>query len=77
MPHVALVVAGAGLCAGLYAGYRWLSREVGRHGAGAARLHEMRRRTGEVGGTPKDLGRLEWDEVACVYRPARTERASS
>lgn len=55
MPHViALVVAGAGL----YAGYRWVSRVIAR-----GQQREGRRVT------PKDLGNLEYDAKAGVYRP--------
>jgi hypothetical protein len=61
MPQlVAFVVAGAGL----YAGYRWVTRELKRVGA-AARATEDRQRAGG----PRDLGALEWDEHAQVYRP--------
>lgn len=56
MPHVlALVVAGAGL----YAGYRWVSRMIAKG--------EQRAREGRV--SPKDLGTLEYDAKAGVYRP--------
>lgn len=55
MPQVlALVVAGAGL----YAGYRWVSRVIAR-----GQQREDRRVT------PKDLGNLEYDSKAGVYRP--------
>ncbi len=55
MPHViALVVAGAGL----YAGYRWVSRVIARG---------QQREAHRV--TPKDLGNLEYDAKAGVYRP--------
>lgn len=54
MPQVlALVIAGAGL----YAGYKWISRY----------LADGRRPKGRS--TPKDLGTLEYDAEARVYRP--------
>lgn len=64
MPHViVLVVAGAGL----YAGYRWLTRKA-RH---ALAERELKEQSAEGSRTPKDLGQLVWDEAAGVYRPAR------
>lgn len=68
MPHVfALVIAGAGL----YAGFKWMSRVVAS-AQEAARLREA-----ELGeavaqrgrGAPKDLGVLELDPATGVYRP--------
>ncbi len=71
MPQVALVLAGAAVCAGLYSGYKWLSREIEKQAGGARRMGaDMRCRAGEDSGAPRDLGRLEWDERAGVYRPA-------
>jgi len=68
MPQVfALMLAGAGL----YAGYRWLARQV-MHAADDARAarEDLSRRAAQAGaGLPKDLGELEWDERAGVYRP--------
>ena len=67
MPQViALVVAGAGL----YAGYRWLSREV-RRALAAADAQGLTGQAVKPARMPKDLGPLEWDEQAGVYRPAR------
>jgi hypothetical protein len=58
--------------AGLYAGYKWLSRELRRAAEAAERAREeLQRRAAEAAGGPKDLGRLEWDEKAGVYRPAQ------
>jgi len=63
-----IVIALAG--AGLYAGYRWLSREMQRGAAEAMRAHEeIARRAADATGRPRDLGTLEWDEAAGVYRP--------
>jgi hypothetical protein len=69
MPHlVALALAGAGL----YAGYRWVARQLDRVAAEAERAEtEMRRRASEITGEPLDLGNLVWDEKAGVYRPGR------
>lgn len=68
MPHVfALMIAGAGL----YAGYKWMSRVVGE-AQQAARLREAELReamTQRAHGAPKDLGTLELDPATGVYRP--------
>lgn len=54
MPHVlALVAVGAGL----YAGYRWVSRVIAKGQSDGGRV------------APKDLGTLEYDAKAGVYRP--------
>lgn len=68
MPQViALVLAGAGL----YAGYRWISREIGGALTAASEAQEeLRSQAANVSGVPKDLGTLEWDEAAGVYRPS-------
>jgi hypothetical protein len=68
MPQlIGLALAGAAL----YAGYKQLSKVL-RRAAQAAELAraELRRRAGENTSGPKDLGALEWDEKAGVYRPA-------
>ena len=67
MPQlVALILVGAGL----YAGFRWLTLELRRHAEEAARVsEEVRSRAAAAARTPKDLGALEWDERAGVYRP--------
>lgn len=49
--------------AALYAGYKWLAKGLRRARA------ELGRRGGERTGAPKDLGELEWDAKAGVYRP--------
>jgi hypothetical protein len=59
-----LVVLGL-LGAGLYAGYRLIAREVRR--AVAAAEAELASRKG----MPRDLGTLEWDAEARVYRPTK------
>jgi hypothetical protein len=68
MPHVfALLIAGAGI----YAGLKWMSR-VMSDAQQAARLREAELREAMArreGGTPKDLGTLEYDPATGVYRP--------
>ena len=59
-----LVVLGL-LGAGLYAGYRLIAREVRR--AVVAAEAELANRKG----VPRDLGTLEWDAEAGVYRPIK------
>jgi len=66
MPQViALMVAGAGL----YAGYKWISRlltdteETFRRAEAEIRRHE------ETARVPKDLGSLDYDPQSGVYRP--------
>ncbi|HXF53931.1 MAG TPA: hypothetical protein VNK52_07390 [Hyphomicrobiaceae bacterium] len=51
--------------AGLYLGYRWLAREWERS------LAADRERFRQSSRGPRDLGPLEWDEDARVYRPAK------
>ncbi len=69
MPQViALLLAGAGV----YAGYRWISREVRRALTTAQEAQEeLRRQAAGASGAPKDLGSLEWDAEAGVYRPSK------
>lgn len=72
MPQlVALMIAGAGL----YAGYKWVSKALGRHLEDAQRQTDALRRATEAGGTsaPKDLGQLEWDAAQRVYKPKSRE----
>ncbi len=67
MPQVlALIAAGAGL----YAGYKWVSRafaelQKAQHTREAGLRDAMARSRGE----PKDLGALEMDPATGVYRP--------
>jgi hypothetical protein len=67
MPQVlALVIAGAGL----YAGYKWVSRMVAdAQQTARVREAELREAMARRGGAPKDLGTLELDPVSGVYRP--------
>jgi hypothetical protein len=66
MPQVvALAVVGAGL----YAGYRWASRQFDRMKTEARRAEEELRRRAAAAAEPKNLGELEFDEITGVYRP--------
>lgn len=57
------------IAAGVYAGARWLARAVAQQAQQATRMaEELRRRAAQAGG-PKDLGALEYDAAAQVYRP--------
>lgn len=69
MPQViALVLAGAGL----YAGYKWIAKQLTTAAEDAARAREeLARRAAEAAGAPKDLGVLEWDEKSGVYKPSK------
>lgn len=69
MPQLVAFIA---IGAGLYAGYRWISREFRRVGEAsrAARETVRQRAAGRTHG-PRDLGALEWDERAQAYRPKR------
>lgn len=68
MPHVfALVIAGAGL----YAGFKWVSRQYAQM-QDAVRQQEADLREAVARGgraAPKDLGNLELDPKSGVYRP--------
>lgn len=67
MPQIVLVIAGAGLLAAA----RWLAREAQSRAAEAEQATaDAQRRAAETSG-PKDLGALEWDAEASVYKPAR------
>jgi hypothetical protein len=66
------VIAIALLGAGLYAGYRWLTRVGGMLTANVHRAEEeLRRRAARASGglVEKDLGALEYDAEAGVYKP--------
>ncbi|MGE3066074.1 MAG: hypothetical protein AB7K67_10840 [Hyphomicrobiaceae bacterium] len=66
------VIAIAVLGAGLYAGYRWLTRAGGMLTAELNRAEEeLRRRAARASGelVEKDLGALEYDAEAGVYKP--------
>ncbi len=65
------VVALALLGAGLYAGYRWLTRTTREFAAQMQRAEEEVRQEAAPGRIEKNLGALEYDPAAGVYRPAR------
>ena len=68
MPQIVLFIAGAGLLAGA----RWIVREIQSRAAEAEHAAaEAHRRASEAAMGPKDLGSLEWDAEASVYRPVR------
>ena len=75
MPHVvALMLAGAGL----YAGYRWLARQAGLVAEDLKQAEAALKRRAAQGeerarDVAKDLGQLEWDETAGVYRPTNSK----
>jgi hypothetical protein len=73
MPQlVAVAIAGAAV----YAGLKWFARTLERHALEARRqADEMQRRTTEAARVPKDLGALEYDAEAQVYRPAGSRRS--
>lgn len=69
MPQVvAAVLIGAGIAAGL----KWLTKELTRAGEQTRLATEELKRRGAAAAmrTPKDLGALEWDAEAGVYRPS-------
>ena len=66
MPHVLLAVfAGAGL----YAGYRWAVRVSARAEAFRAAMQSETERGQREAQGPRDLGTLEYDSEAKVYKP--------
>ncbi len=71
MPQlIALALAGAGL----YASYKWLTRGMAKSGGAAEQTGEAQARSATDAtstATPKDLGALDWDEAAGVYRPRK------
>lgn len=65
MPQVvAAVLIGAGIAAGV----KWIAKEMAR--AADAAHDELTRRREPAQVAPKDLGTLEWDAKAGVYRPS-------
>ena len=65
MPQL-VVVAIAG--AGLIAGYKWLSKKLDEQ-MKAAPIRERADASASSG--PREMGALEWDSEAQVYRPVR------
>jgi hypothetical protein len=73
MPHVVAVVL---IGAGVFAGMKWLAKEMTRAAGEAARsAHEQMTRRNPLQSVPKDLGTLEWDADAGVYRPSERRNA--
>jgi hypothetical protein len=67
MPQVvAAVLIGAGLAAGV----KWLAKEMARAAQAARLVNDRPEHCEPVTAAPKDLGTLEWDARAGVYRPA-------
>lgn len=69
------VVAAVLIGAGLFAGMKWLAKELARAGAAARAAHEQMTRNNPLQSVPKDLGVLEWDAEAGVYRPSDRRNA--
>lgn len=68
MPQlVVLALVGAGL----YVGYRWLSRSVREIKAEVRRAENEWRARAAGSALEKDMGRLEYDPASGVYRPMR------
>ena len=66
MPHVvAAVLIGAGVAAGM----KWLAKEMSRASEAARDAAERMTSNTSLKSMPKDLGYLEWDADAGVYRP--------
>ena len=68
MPQVvAAVLIGAGIAAGV----KWIAKEMARAADAARVAHdELMRHRDPINAAPKDLGTLEWDAKAGVYRPS-------
>jgi hypothetical protein len=65
-PILPWIIAGAGAVAGA----RWVSKQLAARSAQARTAAEgSRRRAASEARTPRDLGKLEFDEAANVYRP--------
>lgn len=67
------VIALALLGAGLYAGYRWVTRATREIADRMQRTDEALRQEANAGRIEKNLGALEYDPVAGVYRPVRRD----
>jgi hypothetical protein len=69
-PLILLAVAGAGL----YVGYKWVSKQAREATEAALRAQDaLKRRAQDARTGVKDLGELEWDEAAQVYKPHDTK----
>jgi hypothetical protein len=67
MPHVVVAVL---IGAGIGAGMKWLAREMTRAAEAARMAHDRMSGQSPLEVAPKDLGKLEWDANAGVYRPS-------
>jgi hypothetical protein len=65
------VIALALLGAGLYAGYRWMTSAARQLADDMRRAEEQLRQEAATGRIEKNLGALEYDPTAGVYRPVR------
>jgi hypothetical protein len=70
------VIALALLGAGLYAGYRWVTRATREIADQMQRADEALRQEANTGRIEKNLGALEYDPASGVYRP-RAPRLTS
>jgi len=68
MPQLVILALAA---AGLYAGYRLLTHSVREVVAEARRAEDELRARMAGAAIEKDMGRLEYDPISGVYRPAR------
>ncbi len=67
MPQVVLALIAS---AGFYAASRWFARAIeAQEDLARRRAKDSTQRAGGRTAGPKDLGALEWDERAGVYRP--------
>jgi hypothetical protein len=67
------VIALALLGAGLYAGYRWMRRATRELADRMRHTEEALRQEAGAGRIEKNLGALEYDPAAGVYRPVRRD----
>ncbi len=67
-PLIFLAVVGAGC----YAGYRLFSKLIAQaQTPNRSETDRIRREARAAAGATRDLGELEWDETAGVYKPRR------
>jgi hypothetical protein len=67
VPHLAVLAL---VGAGLYAGYRWLTRPAQEIATEVRRTEDDLRARAAGAALQKNMGRLEYDPIAGVYRPA-------
>jgi hypothetical protein len=66
VPHLAILAL---VGAGLYAGYRWLTRSAQEITAEIRRAEDGLHARAAGVAIQKDMGRLEYDPISGVYRP--------